>query len=63
MPKLVPKLLPILGLGLELGTVGPRLLRRLGHLQCDAIFGVDAIFKGWMFTNATFVVIFCQNVS
>ena len=27
-------------------TVGPRLLRRLGHVIFDAIFGVDAIFEG-----------------
>ena len=27
-------------------TVGPRLLRRLGHAKCDAIFEVDAIFEG-----------------
>ena len=30
-------------------TVGPRLLRRLGHCKTDAIFGVDAIFEGWLF--------------
>ena len=27
-------------------TVGPLLLRRLGHTENDAIFEVDAIFEG-----------------
>ena len=32
-------------------TVGPRLLRRPGHVKYDAIFGVDAIFEGWPIRN------------
>ena len=39
-------------------TVGPRLLRRLGHAKYDAIFEVDAIFEGRTISNLSF----CQNV-
>ena len=39
-------ILPPLQQPLLEGTVGPRLLRRPGHVKYDAIFGVDAIIEG-----------------
>ena len=44
----------------KLGTVGPRLLRRLGHANYDAIFEVDAIFEGWTLWNVQNSKTFCN---